>query len=161
MNCWWCLHPFPESTLVRYPYDFKNNVFVTTGQFCSWGCVKAYASDRNNYRSMDYITLMKKRIFGKIVSTKMAPSRQSLKMFGGTLSIEEFRDLTANTQVTVKVNVPGELYFPVELVVSTVAPSFKEKKGTGSETFALKREKPMDRNVKGTLASTLGVTKKK
>lgn len=37
------------------------------------------------------ITLMRKECYGKIEALRMAPPRQALKVFGGTMTIEEFR----------------------------------------------------------------------
>ena len=64
------------------------------GQFCSWECMKAWNMDSKNVHSPEinqFITLYKKRIFGIITPTRRAPSRYALELFGGSMSIEEFR----------------------------------------------------------------------
>jgi len=76
------------------PYEFKNNQFKTMGQFCTWGCVKAFNMERDKYNQnivVDLITLYRKRAYGEIKPLKSAPSRFALKAFGGTMTIEEFR----------------------------------------------------------------------
>ena len=65
--------------------------------------MKAYAIDKNRLEECEYITLMRKRMEGKISSTKKAPSRYMLEMFGGTLDITEFRNAGPN----VVIKIPG------------------------------------------------------
>jgi hypothetical protein len=91
--CWWCCHEIPGESL-GMPYEFKNNQFKTMGQFCTWGCVKAFNMERDKYNQnivVDLITLYRKRAYGEIKPLKSAPSRFALKAFGGTMTIEEFR----------------------------------------------------------------------
>ena len=56
--------------------------------------MKAWNMDSKNVRAPEinqFITLYKKRIFGIITPTRRAPSRYALELFGGSISIEEFR----------------------------------------------------------------------
>ena len=91
--CWWCCHEIPGEPL-GMPYEFKNDRFKTMGQFCTWGCVKAFNMERDKYNQnivVDLITLYRKRAYGQIKPLKSAPSRFALQAFGGTMTIEEFR----------------------------------------------------------------------
>ena len=93
--CWWCCHGI-DSQILRLPYkhDGKTDRFYMMGQFCSWECMKAWNMDSKNVHSSEinqFITLYKKRIFGIITPTRRAPSRYALELFGGSMSIEEFR----------------------------------------------------------------------
>jgi hypothetical protein len=106
--------------------------------------MKAYAIDKNKLGECEYITLMRKRMEGKIAATKKAPSRYTLEMFGGTMSIEEFRKC-----VPVVVKIPGEIFQKQEV--------FKEEKHV--DGLKLKREKPLERS-KGKLETSLGVIRK-
>ena len=146
--CWWCCHSFDWESL-HFPFGFRSNVFRTTGHFCSWGCMKAYGIQRNDPRFFDLITLMRKRIEGKITPIKTAPSRYSLKLFGGPLSIEEFR-----SGIPVRMFMPGELY--QEPLVETT----RETQTTGM--LQLKREKPLKRDcASNKLEASLGIIRKK
>lgn len=145
-NCWWCCYPFEWESL-HFPYAFKANTFYTTGHFCSWECMKAYAINHNKGEQCEYITLMKKRINGKTTPTKMAPSRYCLEMFGGTVSIDEYR----KGGVTYVVKIPGEFY--QEPVVTQI------DKPIESGELKLKREKPLERS-RGKLETSLGVIRK-
>ena len=93
--CWWCCHQFssPPKTL-PIKYDSHRNRYKTLGIFCSWECVKSYNNDRRDaqtgIRNM-YLTRMIKDIYGSINTIIPAPPRESLKIFGGPLTIDEFR----------------------------------------------------------------------
>ena len=48
MWCWWCCHDFdttPLSMPVRH--DERRNTFHTSGNFCSWSCMKSFAIDKH------------------------------------------------------------------------------------------------------------------
>jgi hypothetical protein len=95
MWCWWCCHPFENEPLnMPYKYDEMRRTFHTAGFFCSWPCMKAYNLESNHYRMYEIqqnITLMRKQCYGKTEGLRCAPKRQALKVFGGTMTIEEFR----------------------------------------------------------------------
>lgn len=143
--CWWCCHSFKWESL-HFPYKLKSNVFYTTGHFCSWECMKAYAVEKNYLEECEYITLMRKRMEGKITPTKRAPSRYSLEMFGGTVNIDEFRSSSAGN-ITVKI--PGEV-FQHHAIINEDKPI---------DGLKLKREKPLER-AKGKLETSLNVIRK-
>ena len=97
--CWWCCHDIPEEEIhMPYKYDDRTNKFSTAGHFCSWGCMKSYAMDRYNSSAAGnvrhLIHMYRKKMSGEdsfrhpIIA---APSRIALKMFGGPMTIEEFR----------------------------------------------------------------------
>lgn len=91
---------------------------------------------------------MKKRMTGKVSHTRKAPSRFSLEMFGGTMSIEEFR---GGKPCVVKI--PGEFY-QEHLITKQDVPV-----GGGGGELRLKREKPLER-TKGKLETSLGIIRK-
>lgn len=148
--CWWCCHGFEWDPL-HFPYTFKSNVFYTTGHFCSWECMKAYAIDKNKLEQCEYITLMRKRMEGKIVHTRKAPNKYSLQSFGGTLSIEEFRSGKPHV-----IKIPGEV-FQSHTIIQDV--SNKDAFSGGNDNLKLKREKPLERS-KGKLETSLGIIRK-
>jgi hypothetical protein len=100
--CWWCCHPFDERPcFIPTKYDPRRNRYQIQGNFCSWNCAKAYLINDStvvNTISVHYFTSMVKKITGKFGNIKIAPPRQSLKCFGGTLSIESFRQNFTHTQ---------------------------------------------------------------
>ena len=173
--CWWCVHSLPQHPCIHLPvkYDEKRDIFTTRGNFCSWQCAKAYAIDMNTSRMgemLTFLTLMRKKTFGKIVPLFPAPKRTTLAIFGGTLSIEEFRSFGG-------VKEPPPVSFPDDRqLVQTVGhgPSKAEVQQItntrgkmnaiessvgGGDTLKLKRDKPLERS-KSKLENILGITRK-
>jgi len=95
--CWWCCHKFDCSPCtLPVKYDSLRKRFSFVGLFCSWNCVKAYNFDKTDHRMLErsmLITLLIQQMYGvtKSICIKQAPPRQTLKMFGGYLDINEFR----------------------------------------------------------------------
>ena len=96
--CWWCCHKF-DTTPCTLPikYDSYTKKYTVTGLFCSWNCTKSYNIHKNDHKVFEraqLITLIVKHMYGicNAVNIKSAPYRECLKMFGGYLTIDEFRD---------------------------------------------------------------------
>lgn len=96
--CWWCCHPFDTSPCtLPVKHDSLRNRFTFTGIFCSWNCTKAYnfeMNDNRKYERSSLITFLIQQLYGitEAIHIKPAPLRQCLKMFGGYMSIEDFRN---------------------------------------------------------------------
>ena len=92
--CWHCCHAF-DGPPVPLPvsHDPATDTFIVTGTFCSFSCAKAYNSDnmKRHVSTMHLLTLLKKRATGKLGGIAPAPPRRMLSMFGGQMSIDEFR----------------------------------------------------------------------
>jgi hypothetical protein len=174
MWCWWCCHPFEGLDLhLPYKYDDKTKRFTTMGHFCSWGCMKSYNLDKNSMAKYGeigmYITLMHKLAIGKTELIKSAPHRYALQVFGGTLSIEEFRASTHHNKILV---MPDETH-KIQSVMDFVKPESKmyayndnvgdskmdeiHKSSGKNETLKLKRNKPLKREETSTLENSLGI----
>jgi hypothetical protein len=157
-------------------YDEKRRFFTTRGNFCSWQCAKAYGINMNTARAGEmqmFLSLMRMQTFGKYVPLWPAPKREALAIFGGTLSIEEFRSYGGKVE-------PIPVYFPDDRqLVQTVGfyakgevernskmPSNSrgkmsaiETSTSSNETLKLKRTKPLERS-KSKLENVLGITRK-
>lgn len=147
MLCWWCCHEIP-GTVYHIPNKFKDNVFTTHGQFCSWECAKAHILKNGDYttgRLIDLLTLYRKRMYGTIESLNSAPSRFTLKPFGGTLTIDEFR----SGRIRAQVSMPNEIH----------TTSVIHQRSVDGE-LVLKRAKPLNRD-KTNIKSALGINLKK
>ena len=97
VHCYWCSHRF-DTPPVGLPikYVAQTGKFQTIGCFCSLQCACAYNFDSNRDSEDECMmryslinALSAKLGCGRIV--KPAPSRLALSMFGGHMSIEEFR----------------------------------------------------------------------
>jgi hypothetical protein len=94
ISCYWCCHTF-KTVPFGIPVKFYNEKFHVFGCFCSLECAAAF--NFNSKESSDEIwernnllNLLSRRLGYKPV-IKPAPSRLSLKMFGGHMDIETFR----------------------------------------------------------------------
>jgi hypothetical protein len=96
--CWWCCHTFKGCPCTMpTKYDPLRKRFTFVGIFCSWNCTKSYNLDKNDqkkYERSGLITLLIQQLYGIVhaLGIKAAPPRQCLKMFGGYLDIEAFRN---------------------------------------------------------------------
>ena len=173
--CWWCCHPFEGEALnVPYKYDELKKKFYTTGIFCSWACMKAYAVDaygitRGGIISQN-ISLMRMKTTKNLKSVCRAPNRYCLKAFGGTMDIEEFRNVGADNFPHLQM--PNAIYMSPHILNKTsnesrsmaTARDNKSKmeeinnSTTTTETLRLKRPKPLARD-KNNLESMLGITR--
>lgn len=95
--CFHCAHPFdtmPVPLVARY--DHGRALAVCFGNFCSPNCGRAYAQDHRPIswsQAMVFYTKILSDCFGIPVEThgRAAWPKERLKVFGGDLSIEEFR----------------------------------------------------------------------
>ena len=90
--CWYCSHSFNTQPLFL-PTNFYKDRYKVCGNFCSWGCVKAYSSRR--YQGKYNILIQKyfKDLTGESFLIKSNPDISILKVFGGNMTIEEFRNI--------------------------------------------------------------------
>jgi hypothetical protein len=117
--------------------------------------MKAYALDMNVPRSgeiQEYIALMRKHALGKYTPLRPAPKRQALKIFGGNLTIEEFRSGEHHPII----HIPYEKYILPSIVNSS---SVSEATPVAVGDVKLKRDKPLKR-TESKLESALGITRK-
>ena len=93
--CWWCCHSFKNVPCSLPEYYIKGKFYVD-GCFCSFNCAAAYnfrLGDANVWERYSLLQHMHKILLQtKITKIPLAPPVQSLTMFGGYLSIEEFRE---------------------------------------------------------------------
>ena len=99
INCFWCCHTFTCPPCVL-PTKLKGEVFHVYGNFCSKECAAAYnfeSQDNHNYQCPWERYSLLNHLYSLIeekpdLQVNLAPHRMTLEMFGGSLSIEEFRE---------------------------------------------------------------------
>jgi len=93
LACYWCCHRF-DTPPIGLPCKYTNGRFHVTGCFCSLECAAAYnvmqLRDGLMEERMNLLNFLA-RDLGYHTVVKAAPPRQTLQMFGGNLSIDEFR----------------------------------------------------------------------
>lgn len=93
--CWWCCHNY-ENQSFGIPLRKDKDIFVTKGYFCSLNCAKSYNDNENidlkikQNRNL-LIEMLNKEISNDDKEVIKSPPRETLKVFGGVLTIEEFR----------------------------------------------------------------------
>ena len=185
--CWWCCHTCEEDPLhLPYKYDNKRDKFHTMGIFCSWACMKAFNLDYFPQHKSAVVSsnmlLLKKRTEGDLSAIKIAPSRFTLKEFGGDLDISEFRKICGYSKVP-RIKLPCDklVYEEFKKCESSYTTTVTESESTSetnnnvsekekmnqiinskskNQPLRLKREKPLKRNVMN-LETTLGLSRVK
>lgn len=93
--CWWCCHPF-DSVPFSLPSKKVNDQYIVIGCFCSPECTAAWnfndKSDNNVWERYSLLNHIYQKYYDdNIVNIKLADPRETLIMFGGYQSIQEFR----------------------------------------------------------------------
>ena len=104
-RCYNCHHNFSNKPyFLPIAYNPELQRFKVTGNFCSPNCVKSYALNSKIYSTKCYlIGHMYRKLFGATYQIKPAPPLHSLKEYGGTLTIDEFRaNFNNNTKYSLK-----------------------------------------------------------
>lgn len=94
--CFWCCHSFDNPPIfMPLSYDLEKEKFKVKGIFCSFNCVLSYMNDSIKYREKKFLLNFMYKIFTgnkNFTEISPAPPRETLKIFGGPMSIEEYRD---------------------------------------------------------------------
>ena len=98
--CWWCCHPF-DGPPCGLPCKCVNDQFNVYGIFCSPECAAAYNFDNNTFNEMweiySLLNLLYRKVYNdKNIKIKLAAPKETLKIFGGSLSIKDFRMYNTN-----------------------------------------------------------------
>jgi hypothetical protein len=100
--CHWCCHGF-DTVPVGIPVRYSEGKYYVTHCFCSFSCAMAFnINDTND--SIDERLVRNNMIHSLAMlyghgSVRPAPSRYSLQVFGGNMSIDEFRSFSKNSSI--------------------------------------------------------------
>jgi len=154
--CFWCCHRF-DTRPVILPIKDKTVYIEVQGNFCSPECAMSYLFDlrMDSYSRWEQLSLLN-RIYGPAVGgpIKPAPPRQILKLFGGPMSIEDYRNLIRKGTLRVDLHLPPMVsllatmdtkpidFYDVSLT-KNVMETVKERLVKAEEVLKLKRTKPL------------------
>lgn len=158
--CFWCCHTFTwVACVLPISYDVYNNIYSCEGNFCSPECALAhlYADNKIPDASKWSRHALLNHLYADLYKTHTlspAPPRSILRLFGGQLDIEQYRDyITGDNYIVLAEIHPIRLVFPsmnvqgplrdIKKYVS-LSSDVVEK---ASEQLRLKRSKPMNVNV--------------
>lgn len=111
IKCFHCCHNF-DNIPCALPYTYKDNIFYVFGNFCSPECAAAYnfesgADDRDIWERYSLLNHLYSLIYDMPdLSIKLAAPKLALKIFGGKLSIDEFRDCNTDYLKNYKIVLP-------------------------------------------------------
>lgn len=158
--CWWCCHGFDNEPCVL-PTNLVMDEYQVIGCFCSPECAAAYnhESFRQHEERLQYSllnTLYKRFAGGEQIPIKLAPPKICLRIFGGNLSIEEFRENCHNYyQEFTVINPPMVSIIPqieenqsnLILKKTKYIPLDKSRVDKATEDLRLHRNKPLSESV--------------
>jgi len=106
VKCNWCFFECNEKNIYRIPYNIVNGEFQMYGNFCCPECASAYNFEDikdeyvwERYSLINYLYGDENKKMG------IAPSRFVLNIFGGPLTMEEYKDII-NTNKKIKIIMP-------------------------------------------------------
>ena len=165
--CWWCCHSF-ENSPFGIPIKYKNNKFYVTGCFCSLECASSYNFYENNtiqdvWECYSLINLLSQKLEYKNI-IKLAPHKVSLKIFGGKLDIDEFRNFTNSNKIINTLDYPmipsnqqlEEINYNTQNNMNNFIPIDENRLKKIEQKIKLSRSKPLNNN-KNTLEHTMNI----
>ena len=168
--CYWCAHTFVNQPCIL-PEREEKGTYHVYGNFCCAECSVSYLLEE----SLDATTRWERmallnRIYGaacKHARIFPAPSRSSLKLFGGPMTIEAFRKTVLQGKVRIDIQMPPMVSIlgsldtkPIDFYDSslknTVSPLLQETVSKAEEGLRLKRNKPL-KDRESTLDSVMNI----
>ena len=156
-KCWWCKYNYTTPT-VELTEHYYNNMFYTSGYYCSYNCAMAYnidINDENVSKRNSLLYLHYKKTYNNNILLYPSPSWKILKDFGGSVDIKEYRDnLIANkiNYMYIKPPFVSRISYVEKTPINEEIPIIK------SNEYVLKRTKPLN-NTKYSLETTIGLKK--
>ena len=154
--CFWCCHSFGHRPVVLPVRDTGEHLIVT-GNFCSPECAAAHLFEmrQDSHTRWEQLALLY-RVYGDVCQGTIhpAPSRSVLSLFGGNMSIEDYRGLLLSRTVRVDVHLPPMVSIlatmdtkPIDFydsnITKTVNETIKERLQKAEEGLRLRRTKPL------------------
>lgn len=168
--CFWCAHQFTWQPCI-IPEREEKGVYRVYGNFCSPNCCMAYllTESLDTHVRWERIALLH-RLYGKLYSSGRifpSPTRESLKLFGGPMTIQQYRGTIGNGKVRVDLQTPPMVSIlgsidtkPIDFYDSsmkhTISPLLGEVVPKAEEGLRLKRSKPL-KEKESTLDSVLKI----
>lgn len=127
IHCKWCCHSF-SGIPISIPKKYINNIFYVFDCYCSFSCAASHLFFRGDITESDKLKyynllhLLKQKILKNtnLEKIKLAPPQNVLKIFGGHLSVEEFRNITKERCSDYKI------YDIVEPYIISLLPAIEE-----------------------------------
>jgi len=147
--CFWCCHTFEWSACVLPMYfDTYKNLYVCEGNFCTPECALAWLyadklSDNLKWNRHVLLYSMYSGLYSGEKELSPAPPRQLLRLFGGKLDINQYRQyIRGDNHLVACVMPPLCLVYPVMNVQSPLRDIRKQfNENESNDQLRLKRTK--------------------
>jgi hypothetical protein len=154
--CFWCCHTFTNRPVVL-PIRDAGDYLIVTGNFCCPECATSYLFDmrQDSHTRWEQLALLH-RLYSNSCQGKIhpAPPRICLSLFGGSLSIQDYRSLIHSHKVRVDIHLPPMVSIlatmdtkPIDFydtsLTKNVTETVKERLQKAEEVLRLRRTKPL------------------
>jgi hypothetical protein len=154
--CLWCCHGF-EGRPVVLPVRDEGEHLQVYGNFCSPECAMSHLFDmrQDSHTRWEQLALLN-RIYAESVGgiIRPAPPRSVLKLFGGPVTIEEYRNIVRKGIARIDVHLPPMISLlstmdtkPIDFydasLTKNVMETVKERLQKAEEVLKLRRTKPL------------------
>lgn len=161
--CFHCSHVCKECFAMPIQFDREKNIYTVYGNFCCIECMKAYNAHSNDSFKHNRFSLITQMYDLYSKDVKIAPPREALQCFGGTLSIEEFRKRNGDFS---NLNIPPMTKLELQIdgeknlnQISNFTWSNNTKTEEEPQAQGLMRKAPL--KTQGTLEHIMGINLKK
>lgn len=150
IKCWWCTLSF-ESVPCFIPTKMVNGKYTVLGCFCSFNCAMAYnlytleQNQHDRLRKCALLNSLYYEIHGEPKEILPSPPKETMIMYGGKLTVEQYRNLVKDCNVSsYKI-----IYPPISGLSFQLEDISKNSSGTRSKTgYVLERSTPPPNNRK-------------
>ena len=135
--CWNCCHKF-NNIIYGLPLKYINNIFYVYGDFCSLECCARYSIDTFNksHEIISLINLFNNKLNSSFDNVEIAPNKLLLMMFGGKLTIDEYRSSFNSNNI-------HDIKIPPILPISHSVDSYEINTKSSKNTLKLYRKNPL------------------
>lgn len=152
IKCWWCTLSF-DSVPCFVPTKMVSGKYTVLGCFCSFNCAMAYnlysleQNQHDRLRKCSLLNSLYYEIHGEPKEILPSPPKETMIMYGGKLTVEQYRDLIKDCNVSsYKIIYPpiSGLSFQLEDISKN---SLTTRNNTNTK-YVLERSKPPPNNRK-------------
>jgi hypothetical protein len=113
--CYWCCGQFDGRPVVL-PTEEENGIYTVYGNFCTLPCGLSYLLQEHIDPQVRWERqALYHRMYKQVTNIQPAPPKESLTMFGGTMSHDQYRDIISKQKLRVDLNNP-----PVVSILATL-----------------------------------------
>tara|TARA_B100001094_G_scaffold127975_1_gene124113 strand:+ start:534 stop:1109 length:576 start_codon:yes stop_codon:yes gene_type:complete len=150
--CWNCSKCLLNKK-ISIPHSFINDIFYTNGDFCSYGCALRYIMDTYSsnelWSRVSLLQMYYKISTGDNSKIKPVPNKKSLKVFGGSLTYEEYH---SNNNESV------DTFIPPILPINNMEYSHENKKNNKKKNTELRLYRKNPIKNKNDIYNTMQLT---